>query len=128
MQHHNALLEVLTASQRWVEHFNRGAAEACAQGYTDDAVMHASPMGVFQGRTAILEFWRPFIESGATDLVYSHVSLRVEGDDRVRLSAQWTMNVGRGVITNELWMRQPDGSWKLVEDHFEVQEQFEPAA
>lgn len=128
MQHHNALLEVLTASQQWVENFNRGAAEACAEGYTQDAVMHASPMGVFRGRAAILEFWKPFIASGATDLEYTHVSLRVEGDDRVRLSAHWTMNVGRGVITNELWVRQPGGAWQLVEDHFEVQEQFEPAA
>ena len=42
----------------------------------------------------------------------------------VVLSASWSMNVGRGIITKELWVRQDDQSWLLVEDDFEVQEQY----
>jgi len=30
---------------------------------------------------------------------------------------------GKGIITNETWIKV-DGNWKLKEDHFEVQEQF----
>ena len=34
------------------------------------------------------------------------------------------MNVGRGVITLEEWVRGEGGEWFLAKDDFEVQEQF----
>jgi len=123
-KHHNVLIEVLTASAEWIAHFNAGEVQDCVDTYLPEAVMNAAPAGSFRGRTAIEGFWRPFVESGAGDLVYTHVALEMESASRVRLRANWRMNVGRGVITNELWLRGDDGRWCLAEDDFEVQEQF----
>ena len=63
-------------------------------------------------------------QTGATNLEYDHVRVEVDSPTRVRLAADWRMNVGRGVITKELWVRQSDGVWRLEEDHFEVQERW----
>ena len=113
--------EVSQVSRQWIANFNRGDAEACAAAYTDQAVMNAKPLGRYAGRPAILGFWKPFIESGAADLVYSNVRVQVLDPQTVRLAADWSMNVGQGVITNERWVKQPDGRWLLEEDDFEVQ-------
>lgn len=117
--------EVREASNHWIAAFNRGDVAFCANSYTEDARMHAKPMGEFVGRDTILGFWSNFVTStGATDLRYADVDLVVHAADRVQLSASWEMNVGRGIITNETWVRGADGKWLLAEDHFEVQEQF----
>ena len=121
--HHNAAHEVLTASTNWINHFNAARVDACVETYLPDAVMNAQPIGSFSGREAILGFWKPFVESGAGELAYTNVQLRVEAADRVRLAADWTMNVGAGVITNELWVRTGD-VWCLAEDEFEIKERF----
>ena len=115
---------LLATSRAWIAGFNRGDVAACVAAYAPDAVMNARPMGSFTGRAEIEGFWRPFLESGAGELVYSDVKLEVVDARSVVLSASWSMNVGRGVITKELWLRQDDQSWLLQEDDFEVQEQF----
>lgn len=122
---HHALNQVIAASQAWIEAFNRQDVDACIAGYTDKAIMHAQPMGRFEGREAISGFWRPFIEKGATDLKYWDVAVRALQEGQVELSASWSMNVGGGVITKELWVQTTDGTWLLAEDHFEVQTQAE---
>ena len=122
--HHDAALEVLTASREWIGHFNAGRVDECVRGYMPDAKLHAAPIGHFEGHASIHGFWKPFIESGATDLQYSNVEIRVESDARVRLKASWRMTVGRGVISNELWVREGE-TWRLAEDEFEVQEKYE---
>ena len=124
-QHHNTLIEVLGASHAWIAHFNAGRVDDCVETYLPEATMDAAPVGRFSGREAIDGFWRPFIAAGAGELVYSNVRVRTEGEDRARLSADWRMNVGRGVIYNELWVRGEDNRWRLAEDHFEVQERFD---
>ena len=113
--------EVSRTSRQWIANFNRGDAEACTAAYSDQAVMNAKPLGRYVGRPAILSFWKPFIEFGARDLAYANVQIEVLDPRTVRLSADWSMNVGHGVITNELWVKQPDGQWLLEEDDFEVQ-------
>ena len=115
---------VLATSGSWIAGFNRGDVAACVAAYAPDAVMNASPMGRFTGRAEIEGFWRPFLESGAGELVYRDVQLEVIDARSVVLSASWSMNVGRGIITKELWVRQDDQSWLLQEDDFEVQEQY----
>ncbi len=116
--------EVRLESSRWIGHFNLGDVDACVAGYTPEAEMRATPFGVFHGHAAIDGFWRPFIASGASELEYSDVELRVVDPTTVLLSAKWRMNVGRGVITEERWVKQADGRWRLVFDAFEVQEKF----
>ena len=118
--------EVSAVSQAWIESFNAGEIDRCIAAYSEDAVMHALPMGTFVGHDEIGPFWREFVATtGAGELVYRNVAIERLDDDRAVLSADWGMNVGRGVITRELWVRQADDSWRLEEDHFEVLEQFE---
>ncbi|MEM7245473.1 MAG: alpha/beta fold hydrolase [Acidobacteriota bacterium] len=120
-----ARAEVVATSREWIASFNSGDVAACARGYAEGARMHAKPVGSFEGREAIESFWRQFTsETGATDLRYADVQLTASSPTEVLLSASWSMNVGRGIITKELWVRQDDGAWRLEEDHFEVQEQF----
>ncbi len=121
---HSMLIEVLNASQKWINNFNLGNIDDCVASYSTDAVMNALPTGTFTGTLEINSFWRPFIESGATDLNYKNVWLKQVDSNTVHLGADWSMNVGRGIITLEEWKKQSDGMWKLERDDFEVQEQF----
>ena len=115
---------VLVCSQKWIEAFNKGDTNTCIAGYQVDAVINAKPLGTFKGTGEIDGFWRPFMASGAGELKYSDVKLEVVDASTVLLSASWTMNVGRGIITLEKWVLQSDGNWLLVQDDFEIQENF----
>ncbi|MGI9277225.1 MAG: YybH family protein [Endozoicomonas sp.] len=121
---HDALAEVLEASRQWIRHFNKGDVDYCVAAYLPDAVMEALPMGEFVGTEQIDDFWRPFVQSGATDLQYQEVWLKQIDDGTVHLGANWSMNVGNGVITLEEWVKSGGGLWKLARDHFEVKEQY----
>jgi ketosteroid isomerase-like protein len=115
---------VLECSKKWIEAFNKGDTDTCVAGYQADAIINAKPLGTFKGTGKIDAFWRPFIASGAGELNYSNVKLEVVDASTVLLSASWTMNVGRGIITLEKWVLQNDGKWLLAQDDFEVQENF----
>jgi ketosteroid isomerase-like protein len=115
---------VLKCSQKWVESFNKGDVDFCVEGYHSDAVINAKPLGTFKGIKEIDAFWRPFMGSGAGDLKYEDVKLQVVDSSTVLLSANWSMNVGRGIITQEKWVLQADGNWLLTQDDFEIQENF----
>lgn len=116
--------EVREASKTWIQHFNQGNTHAIADAYTSDALMVALPFGEYKGRTAISGFWTPFVQSGASDLQYSNINIKVIDNDKAILSASWRMNVGEGIITNETWIRKGT-TWKLTEDHFEVTKQYQ---
>ncbi len=116
--------EVLESSQNWIANFNNGDARACIDAYTIDAVLYAKPFGTFRGIQEIESFWKPFIETGAGDLEYSNVSVAIENETTVLLTADWNMNVGRGIITMERWVKRGEGKWLLEFDDFEVQEQY----
>jgi len=122
--HHKIALEVLEASKKWISSFNNGNAESCVQGYAQEAVMSAMPYGIKKGVKEISEFWTPFIKSGATNLVYSNVSIEVADNATAFLSANWSMNVGRGIIFQEKW-EKIEGQWLLTYDNFKVLEKFE---
>ena len=119
------IAEVSATSNAWIASFNAGNAEACAAGYEQDALMEAKPIGEYKGHDEIFTFWHSFIDSGAAELVYSNVKLTVIDATTVLLSADWRMNVGRGIITEERWVKGDDGKWRLRFDAFEVQERFE---
>ncbi len=118
--------EVLRTSQEWITHFNEGDVDFCVAAYLPNAVIEATPMGTFTGTQEIDRFWRPFMSSGATDLQYEDVTLAIIDQTTAHLSARWSMNVGRGVITLEKWVKQSNGQWLLAHDAFEVLEQFAP--
>ena len=115
--------EVMQASKSWISNFNSGNTSAISNAYTEDAIMVAKPFGTFKGRKAISEFWTPFVKSGATDLRYSNTKIDMVSDTKAIISSDWSMNVGKRIITNETW-EKIDGTWLLTEDHFEVKEQF----
>ncbi len=116
--------EVREASRNWVLAFNQGNIEGCLAGYRSDATMEARPMGTYVGIKAIEDFWRPFVESGAGELTYSNIHLRQAAPSTVILSADWCMNVGKGIITCERWVKDEAQGWQLQEDRFEILEQY----
>lgn len=113
---------VATASRAWRDAFNAGDAAAAAALYEEDALMVAKPFGTFEGRAAIQAFWQQIIDGGYDDVVYFNTNTRVTDSTltAAQVSASWTMNNAQGIITNELWVMQPDGTAKLREDHFEI--------
>jgi len=116
--------EVLERSRQWIQDFNKRNIKGCMEAYTTDAVVNARPMGTFKGISEIEGFWRPFIETGAGELEYNNVVLALEDDNTVLLKADWKMNVGQGVIIQQRWVKQSDGSWLLEYDDFEFLEQY----
>lgn len=113
---------VAKASRAWRDAFNAGDAAAAAALYEKDAVMVAKPFGTFKGREAIQAFWTDIIDKGFAEVVYYNTQTTVvdQSLSAARVSADWTMNHAKGVITNELWVLQPDGTALLREDHFEI--------
>lgn len=122
--HQQVALEVLSASKQWINHFNNGNAQECANGYTSISVMRALPFGVKYSQEEILSFWTSLIESGANNLVYTNVSVEVVDEQTALLSAQWSMNIGEGIIYQEKWIKENE-KWLLSYDDFEVFLQYE---
>ena len=122
--HQEVALEVLKASKEWIQTFNQGNAAACVAGYKKDAVLRAIPFGLKKGEKEITEFWTPFMASGASNLVYTNVAIEVVNEKTALLSANWSMNVGYGVIYQEKWEKEAD-KWLLSYDDFQVVEQYD---
>lgn len=113
-------LAVATASKAWKDAFNAGDAVAATALYEDDAVMIVKPFGTFTGKEEILAFWTDIVSKGFDDVIYSNTVTTVLNGRSARIAASWTMNNASGVITNELWVVQPDGQALLREDYFEI--------
>ena len=86
-----------------------------------DAVMNAMPFGQFTGREAIQGFWQQLVADGFSNVDYVEPSIEVINENSAVLKSGWKMNKASGVITNELWVIQSDGTAKLREDDFEAQ-------
>jgi hypothetical protein len=115
---------VMNASNQWIEAFNRGDLVFCSEKYSAMAEMDARPMGHYTGRKEIYDFWQNFVDStGATQLKYAEIEIEVIDNSNAKLSAKWTMNVGKGFISKELWSLQ-SGIWLLTEDDFTVEEKY----
>ncbi len=124
LAHHKIALEVLAASKQWISSFNAGNSEYCVTAYQKDAVMRATPFGLSNGTAEISEFWTPFIASGATNLIYTNVTIEVVNANTALLTAHWSMNIGDGIIYQEKWVKEND-TWKLAYDDFEVLHKYD---
>jgi uncharacterized protein (TIGR02246 family) len=115
-------IAIAKSSLAWRDAFNAGDAAAAAALYEEDAIMVAKPFGTFRGRQAIQAFWTDLIQKGFDDVVYyrTQTSIIDKTLKSARVSADWEMNNAKGIITNETWVLQPDGTALLREDHFEV--------
>ncbi|TXN34974.1 hypothetical protein FVB32_10275 [Flagellimonas hymeniacidonis] len=123
LAHHKTALEVLAASKKWINQFNEGNALECANGYDKDAAMRATPFGTKKGFDEISGFWLDLVDKGASNLVYENVKIEVVDEKLAFLSADWRMNIGRGIIYMEKWEKS-NGRWLLTNDDFEMLEQF----
>lgn len=114
------LTAVKIASAQWKSAFNRGDAKGCAQQYEIDAVMKATPFGIFRGRKEIEGFWAKLIKDGFSDVEYIDPKLTPNADHTsAKLESLWKMNKASGKIFEELWVLH-DGEAKLRYDHFEA--------
>jgi ketosteroid isomerase-like protein len=116
-------IEVLQASKNWLSNFNSGKAKECVAGYTANAVMNVTPFGMKKGSKEINSFWVSFMKSGASNLIYTNISIEVVDANTAFLSANWSMNVGHGIIFQEKWEKK-NNKWLLSYDNFEVLEQY----
>ena len=115
------LSAVKEASGKWKTAFNTGDAGGCASQYESDAVMVAKPFGTFNGTEEIKGFWENLINDGFADVQYIDPEIEVIDEHSAVLKSGWKMNKAKGVITNELWVLQSDGTAKLRVDEFEAQ-------
>jgi hypothetical protein len=88
--------------------------------YEENAVMTATPFGTFNGHGEIEPFWQNLIEKGFDDVRYIDPTLTVIDKDTAIVASNWKMNNASGIITNETWVMQADGSAKLRIDEFAV--------
>ena len=117
--------QIKQASKLWRGGFNRKDVEYCSYMYTNDAVMHARPFGSYIGRDQIYEFWRGMIQRGAADLEYKNVHITVLSPNKAQLSATWSMNIGEGFVTSEIWIfKQDQFMWLLKENDFTLSSQI----
>lgn len=110
-------------TQEWIESFNKGDVEACINAYVDDSIMIVKNVGEFKGKAAITAFWNETTKI-ANHIEYINTNVKVIDEKTVHLDSQWKMNIGEGVITLEEWVKQSDGSWKIVQDEFEILKQY----
>ena len=108
------------ASTRWINAFNSGNAGMATAQYEENAVMTATPFGTFNGHGEIEPFWQNLIEKGFDDVRYIDPTLTVIDKDTAIVASNWKMNNASGIITNETWVMQADGSAKLRIDEFAV--------
>lgn len=110
-------------TKAWVENFNKGNVQYCIDVYTDNAVMSIKDVGEFVGKEAISNFWLELTKT-ANHIEYMNTNVKVINEHTVHLDSDWKMNIGEGIITLEEWVKQSDGSWKLVKDAFEIKKQY----
>jgi len=120
-QREEARESFIQASKRWIQAFNAGKLHYCANVYRSNAVMTVFGVGDFKGRKKIAAFWTSFIRATkAGALKYKNTTIKVLHPRRIHLQSDWSMNVGKGTIGLESWVRNSKGQWKIELDQFRV--------
>ena len=121
----HTLVNVTNASKKWIENFNQQNLEYISNAYSDNAFMEAKPFGTYKTKSEIKAFWKKLIhEMKADSLVYRDTKIEIINDSTAHISSNWKMNIGEGIITKEKWVKEKDGVWRLLSDHFEVLKQY----
>lgn len=119
--------EVELTSKKWADAFNseavKGKAKKIYEAYKNDAILQSLPIefGNATGKDNIRKYWQTVIDSGAKDLIYINRKILVVDESTALLSASWTMNKFKGIITMEKWVKK-GSKWFLAEDNFEATE------
>ena len=116
--------EIDAQEQRWQQAFNGGDATAVAALYSEKARLLPPNFEIVEGRPAIEGFVKEFVATGAQitfDLITVH-----ETAELCAAVGRYTMQIpvpggepqqDRGKYI-ELWAKQSDGSWLIVDDIF----------
>ena len=109
---------------RWaafIESWEAGDAQACAEFYTQDAVNIPPGFQINRGREAIMNFYADMFSSN-TGSDYSHTILKLEysGNQATELGefeVEWVTNEGEGwsfkARSMAHWVRDTDGEWRI---------------
>lgn len=115
---------VESGEQMWLKAFNSGDAAGVAAMYTENARLLPPNSDILQGRTAIEPFIKGFIATGA-QLAFSLLDVHEAGNLAVSIGTYRLTIPGaaeeRGKFI-EVWQRQGDGSWRIVDDIFNSSE------
>jgi uncharacterized protein (TIGR02246 family) len=111
------------ANAKFSEAFARGDAKALAAMYTTDAIAFPPDAEMIRGNEAIGEFWKATHASGVQNAVLTTIDVDRSGDlahetGKVTLTIKAegkepTTAASKYVV---VWMRGPDGSWRLHRD------------
>lgn len=112
--------DIEAREQQWLKAFNGGDASAVSNIYSEGARMMAPNAEIVEGRPAIEAFVKEFVQTGAQlsfDLITVH-----ESPSLCAAVGRYTMDIpgapqDRGKYV-EVWARQSDNSWQIVDDIF----------
>lgn len=111
------------ANAKFSEAFSRGDANALAALYTRDAIVFPPDSEAIRGNEAIGKFWKTTRDGGVQSAVLTTDDVGTSGDVAYE-SGKVTLTIkpeGKEATTAMskyvvVWMRQPDGSWKMHRD------------
>ena len=115
--------EIKAREQEWQKAFNSGDASGVAQLYAPDARVLAPNSPIVQGRADIEAFVKGFVQTGAQlafDIITVHETEKLcvaVGRYQMDIPAGDEVQKDEGKFI-EVWAKQPDGSWLIVDDTF----------
>jgi uncharacterized protein (TIGR02246 family) len=124
--------DIEAGEQRWLGAFNGGDASGVAAIYATDARLLPPNSEIVQGRSEIEAFVKDFVQTGAKlkfDLLTVHETPELcasVGRYEMDFPPESGAPQDRGKFI-EVWKRQSDGSWLIVDDIFNSDLQAPPS-